>query len=69
MCAHNQLFEPAMERARDVIASGVLGDIYMARTVDCFVAGNTAEFAPGKAPTVKRTNPPFISVSSSRWTM
>jgi predicted dehydrogenase len=43
MCAHNQLFEPAIEHAREVIASGVLGEIYMARTVDCFVAGNTAE--------------------------
>ncbi|MDB5059484.1 MAG: putative dehydrogenase [Chloroflexi bacterium] len=43
MCAHNQLFEPAIDHAREVISSGALGDIYMASTADCFTVHNSAE--------------------------
>jgi predicted dehydrogenase len=42
MCAHNQLFEPAIARAREVIQRGALGHVYMARTTDCFRADRTA---------------------------
>ncbi|HWE60783.1 MAG TPA: Gfo/Idh/MocA family oxidoreductase [Chloroflexota bacterium] len=43
MCAHNQLFEPAIARARELIQQGALGQVYMARTTDCFRADRTAE--------------------------
>ncbi len=43
MCAHNQLFEPAIARARELLRAGALGDIYLARTCDCFIADNTLE--------------------------
>jgi predicted dehydrogenase len=43
MCAHNQLFEPAIEPARDLLRRGALGTVYMARTSDCFQADRTAE--------------------------
>ena len=43
MCAHNQLYEPAIAHARDLLREGVLGDIYLARTTDCFRADRTAE--------------------------
>lgn len=43
MCAHNQLFEPAIARARELLTAGVLGTIYLARTSDCFRADRTAE--------------------------
>lgn len=36
MCAHNQLFMPAVAKAKEVIESGVLGDIYEVRTTDSF---------------------------------
>ncbi|GAC1401483.1 MAG: Gfo/Idh/MocA family oxidoreductase [Chloroflexota bacterium] len=41
MCAHNQLFEPAIRRARALLDEGVLGKVYEVRTVDTFrMAGN-----------------------------
>ena len=36
MCAHNQLFDPAVQKAREMIAEGALGKIFMVRTCDCF---------------------------------
>jgi predicted dehydrogenase len=36
MCAHNQLFIPAIQKARQLIEEGVLGNIYAIRTVDSF---------------------------------
>jgi predicted dehydrogenase len=36
MCAHNQLFDPAVRRAREMLAKGELGEIHFARTCDCF---------------------------------
>ena len=43
MCAHNQLFEPAIERARAMLQANALGEVYLARTCDCFRADRTAE--------------------------
>jgi predicted dehydrogenase len=36
MCAHNQLFLPAVARAKEVVRQGGLGTIYEARTTDAF---------------------------------
>lgn len=36
MCAHNQLFLPAVARARELILQGAVGKIYEARTTDSF---------------------------------
>jgi predicted dehydrogenase len=36
MCAHNQLFLPAVAKAREMIQGGALGRIYEARTTDSF---------------------------------
>ena len=36
MCAHNQLFLPAVARAHQMIADGVVGRVYEARTTDSF---------------------------------
>jgi predicted dehydrogenase len=36
MCAHNQLFLPAIQRARQMINEGVLGKLYALRAVDSF---------------------------------
>jgi predicted dehydrogenase len=36
MCAHNQLFDPAVQRARQMLAEGALGKVHFARTCDCF---------------------------------
>lgn len=36
MCAHNQLFMPAVAKAKEVIDSGALGPIYEVRTTDSF---------------------------------
>jgi predicted dehydrogenase len=35
MCAHNQLFDPAVERARKALDDGLVGDVWALRTVDC----------------------------------
>jgi predicted dehydrogenase len=36
MCAHNQLFLPAVAKAREMIQGGELGKVYEARTTDSF---------------------------------
>jgi predicted dehydrogenase len=36
MCAHNQLFLPAVAKAREMIQDGILGKVYEARTTDSF---------------------------------
>ncbi|MBW8872683.1 MAG: Gfo/Idh/MocA family oxidoreductase [Leifsonia sp.] len=36
MCAHNQLFLPAVAKAKELIDSGVLGRVYEVRTTDSF---------------------------------
>lgn len=36
MCAHNQLFDPAVRKAREMLAEGALGKIHFVRTCDCF---------------------------------
>lgn len=36
MCAHNQLFDPAVERCRRALDEGMVGDVWTIRTVDCF---------------------------------
>ena len=36
MCSHNQLYFPAVERAKELIESGFLGDVYELRTTDSF---------------------------------
>jgi predicted dehydrogenase len=36
MCAHNQLFLPAVAKAREILDSGVLGTVYEVRTTDSF---------------------------------
>jgi predicted dehydrogenase len=36
MCAHNQLFLPAVAKAKELIDSGVLGHVYEVRTTDSF---------------------------------
>jgi predicted dehydrogenase len=36
MCAHNQLFQPAVARAKELVDSGVLGTVYGVRTTDSF---------------------------------
>ena len=51
MCAHNQLFLPAVVAAKELIAAGELGDIYEVRTNDAFRTGMTAESAGWRART------------------
>lgn len=36
MCAHNQLFIPAVQRARQLLDEGLLGQVYEIRTTDSF---------------------------------
>jgi len=36
MCAHNQLFSPPVAKARQLIDSGLIGDVYEVRTTDSF---------------------------------
>jgi predicted dehydrogenase len=36
MCAHNQLFMPAVAKAKELIDSGALGTVYEVRTTDSF---------------------------------
>jgi predicted dehydrogenase len=43
MCAHNQLFLPAVAKARELIDSGALGEVYEVRTTDSFFNDFTPE--------------------------
>lgn len=43
MCAHNQLFLPAVAAAKKLLDDGVLGSIYEVRTTDSFVSDFTPE--------------------------
>jgi predicted dehydrogenase len=43
MCAHNQLFLPAVAKARELIDTGVLGHVYEVRTTDSFFNDFSAE--------------------------
>jgi len=43
MCAHNQLFQPAVAAAKDLIESGALGRVYEVRTTDSFFNDFTIE--------------------------
>jgi predicted dehydrogenase len=43
MCAHNQLYLPAVAATRDMVRSGRLGKVYAARTTDVFALDLTAE--------------------------
>ncbi|WP_432511989.1 Gfo/Idh/MocA family protein [Kineococcus sp. SYSU DK001] len=36
MCAHNQLFFPSVAKAKELLASGLLGTVYEVRTTDSF---------------------------------
>lgn len=36
MCAHNQVFLPAVQQAKALLAQGILGQVYEVRTTDCF---------------------------------
>lgn len=36
MCSHNQLYFPAVQRAREVLEAGGIGDVYEIRTTDSF---------------------------------
>jgi predicted dehydrogenase len=35
MCAHNQLFDLAVQKAREMLASDALGNVFLVRTCDC----------------------------------
>ncbi|MBT2483833.1 MULTISPECIES: Gfo/Idh/MocA family protein [unclassified Microbacterium] len=43
MCAHNQLFLPAVAAAKELVESGVLGRVYEVRTTDSFFNDFTVE--------------------------
>lgn len=43
MSAHNQLFDPIVQKARQWIDEGILGKVYYVRTQDCFVLNRLAE--------------------------
>jgi len=43
MCAHNQLFQPAVAAAKEFIDSGALGRVYEVRTTDSFFNDFTPE--------------------------
>jgi predicted dehydrogenase len=43
MCAHNQLFLPAVAKAKELLESGVLGKVYEVRTTDSFFNDFTPE--------------------------
>lgn len=44
MCAHNQVFDPAVRRAKQLLDEGAIGHMWQVRTMDCFTARN---YAPG----------------------
>lgn len=41
MCAHNQLFMPAVAKTRELLDAGLLGTVYELRTTDCFLSRAT----------------------------
>jgi len=43
MCAHNQLYLPAVARAREMVRQGDLGKVFAARTTDVFVLDVNAQ--------------------------
>lgn len=43
MCAHNQLFQPAVAAAKEMVDSGALGRVYEVRTTDSFYNDFTPE--------------------------
>jgi predicted dehydrogenase len=43
MCAHNQLFLPAVAKAKELIRTGLLGEVYEVRTTDSFFNDFTPE--------------------------
>jgi predicted dehydrogenase len=43
MCAHNQLFLPAVAKAKELLEAGVLGKVYEVRTTDSFFNDFTPE--------------------------
>ncbi len=43
MCAHNQLFMPAVAAAKELVSSGALGRVYEVRTTDSFYNDFTVE--------------------------
>lgn len=43
MCAHNQLFMPSVAKARELITSGQLGQVYELQTTDAFYAKGNAD--------------------------
>jgi predicted dehydrogenase len=49
MCAHNQLFTPAIKLARKLLDEGTLGKIYEIRTVDSFYNRSSPETAGWRA--------------------
>jgi len=47
MCSHNQLFMPAVAKTRELLADGVLGDVYELRTTDSFLSRATGSEGMG----------------------
>lgn len=43
MCAHNQLFQPAVTAAKELVSSGALGRVFEVRTTDSFYNDFTLE--------------------------
>jgi len=43
MSSHNQIFDPIVRRAKELLDEGVIGDVYYLRTQDCFIAGGFAK--------------------------
>ena len=39
MCAHNQIFNPGVQRAKELLAAGAIGQVYELRTMDMFRHG------------------------------
>ena len=36
MCAHNQLYFPAVAKAKELLTTGAIGEVYEIRTTDSF---------------------------------
>jgi predicted dehydrogenase len=50
MCAHNQLFLPAVAKAWEMVRDGAIGTVYAARTTDAFVNPLKAETIGWRGP-------------------